>query len=375
LDRFLVPPLPVADPFELTVVQAEGGKPLAKGVVPDEAMQKALADMLAGAGGAAEVTLAQGAIAEGWGGAVMSLLDSAAGLPEWQVSVRGNEARVTGQAADRAARDAVVAAIGSEVLTVSAEIGFGPRILLPAALGEVLAKHQDCGPLALPDAPLAGWGVGAKVLVAGRMASDEGRLALYHALGTAIGDREALLDIEVLNPELCAIEAALPRAPSKGFKVIFGFGDRADPNPAGRYFVGENPVIDVVIPADVTAGNLWISIVDVTGSVFHLLPNLNRPENDVATLRAGKTGEVPVRVAYSVAEATGTPKMAFLVDDSIMGKSKIVILHAPEPVFAELRPMSESVASFAAALAGKESGEDIAPVFSIDSRILTTENP
>ena len=155
--------------------------------------------------------------------------------------------------------------------------------------------------------------------------------------------------------------------------MIFGFGDRPDPNPAARYFVGENPVIDVVIPADVTGGNLWVSIVDVTGSVFHLLPNLNRPENDVVTLRAGQTGEVTVRVAYSLAEATGTPKMAFLVDDSIMGKSKIVVLYAPQPVFDTLRPMSESVESFAAALAGQEVQDTPAPLFSIDARILTTE--
>jgi serine/threonine-protein kinase len=375
LDRFLVQPLPVADPFVLTVAQAADGKPLAKGFVPDEATQKALADMMRQAGGTAEVTLAQGAIADGWGGEVTALLSRAAGLAEWQVSVSGNEVRITGMAADRAARDAAAAAMTSDVLTVSADIGFGPRILLPDAVRAVLEVHQDCGPLSLPDAPPAGWGAGAKVLVAGRMASDATRLALFQALGSAIGDREALMDIEVLNPELCAIEAALPRAPSKGFKVIFGFGDRTDPNPAGRYFVGENPVIDVVVPADVTTGNLWISIVDVTGSVFHLLPNLNRPENDIATLRGGKGGEVSVRVAYSVAEATGTPKMAFLVDDSIMGKSKIVILHAPEPVFSELRPMSESVESLAAALAGKESGEGMAPVFSIDSRILTTEKP
>jgi serine/threonine-protein kinase len=374
-DRFLVAPLPVADPFTLVVTQARGAAPKAEGHVPSAEVQAALAARLAQAGGTAEVTLAQGALAEGWGAEVVALVGKAAVLPEWQVSVSGNAVRVTGTADDRAARDAAVAGLQSAVLAVSSDIAFGPRVLLPEAVQAVLAAHQDCGPLALPDPPLAGWGVGAKVLVAGRMASEAGRLALYEALAADIGDRSALLDIEVLNPELCAIEAALPRAPSKGFKVIFGFGDRTDPNPAGRYFVGENPVIDIVIPPDVTTGNLWVSIVDVTGSVFHLLPNLNRPENDVAALRGGQAGEVTVRVAYAVAEATGTPKMAFLVDDSIMGKSKIVILHAPEPVFADLRPMSESVESFAAALAGKETGEGMAPVFSIDSRILTTETP
>lgn len=374
-DRFLETPLPVVSPYVLTVVRPADGVMTATGHVPTPALLAALEERVKAAGGTTEASLAQGAIAEGWGPEVISLLDRLAPLPEWRLAVTDNTAQVSGMAADRASRDSMLASLTSGVLAVSSDIGFGPVILPPALVQDVLAARQDCGPLVLGDAPAAGWGVGAKVLVSGRMASEAGRLALFDAVNAVIGDRTALLDIEVLNPELCAIEAALPRAPSRGFKVIFGFGDRGDPNPAGRYFVGENPVIDVVIPADVTAGNLWVSIVDVTGAVFHLLPNLNRPANDVATLRAGQPGEVTVRVAYSVAEATGTPRMAFLVDDSIMGKSKIVILHAPEPVFDELRPMSESVASFAAALAGKETGAGMTALFSVDSRILTTEKP
>jgi serine/threonine-protein kinase len=210
-------------------------------------------------------------------------------------------------------------------------------------------------------------------VVNGRMATEEARSRLHAALTAAIGDREALVDVEMLNPTLCTIEARLPQAKPAGFKVIFGFGDRPDPNPAARYFVGENPVIDVVIPADVTEGFLWVSIVDVTGSVFHLLPNLNRPDNAVATLREGRPGEVTVRVAYSVTEATGTPKMAFLVDDTVMGKSKVVILHAPRQVFDSLRPMSESADGFAAAIAAQDRTDGLGSLFSIDSRVLLTE--
>ena len=377
-DRFLVPALPVVSPYILTIERpARADGPVATGYVPTAAMQTALTDRMTAGGGHAEVTLADGTIAQGWAPEVLAILDQVATLPEWRVTVSDDTARVVAIAPDRATRDAQNAAFAAAkgALKISAEITFGPPILARETVEAVAAAHQDCGPLAVPDAPMTGWQAGSKVVVTGRMASDAQRLKLYDALVAAIGDRSALVDVEILNPQLCAVEAALPRAPSRGFGVIFGFGDRPDPNPAARYFVGENPVIDVVIPADLTKGNIWVSLIDVTGSVFHLLPNLNRPVNDVASLRAGRTGEVTVRVAFSVAEATGTPKMAFLVDDSIMGKSKIVVLYAPQPVFDTLRPMSESVESFAAALAGKEEQDAPSPLFSVDSRILTTERP
>ena len=376
-DSLFAPAIPVISPYELTVAHVADQAPTAAGHVPTPALQAALAERMAKANGTAEIALGTGTIPETWGPEVMAILDHVAALPEWRVAVRDSAVQVTGMAADRATRDAAQAALTAAkgALKVTAAIDFGPRILLPNVVQNIAAAHQDCGTLSIGDAPVTGWGTGAKIIVTGRMATDAQRLKLYDALTAAIGDRSALVDVEILNPQLCAIEAALPGAPSRGFGVIFGFGDRPDPNPAARYFVGENPVIDVVIPADVTTGNIWVSIVDVTGSVFHLLPNLNRPVNDVATLREGNTGEVTLRVAYSLAEATGTPKMAFLVDDSIMGKSKIVVLYAPQPVFDTLRPMSESVESFAAALAGQEAADAPAPLFSVDARILTTEKP
>ena len=76
---------------------------------------------------------------------------------------------------------------------------------------------------------------------------------------------------------------------------------------------------------------------------------------------------------YGLAEAAGTARMAFVVDDTALGKSKVVVLHAKGPVFAALRPMSESVDSFAAALARTEGGADLAGRFTVDSRLFTTE--
>lgn len=376
LDGLFAPAIPVASPYTLLVEQAPDKPPVARGTMPAPDLVAALKERIGKAGGTADVTLASGAIPETWGTEVMALVDRLGALPQWRLSVTDTAAAVTGTAPDRVARDAALAALPTGgAIKVTAEIGFGPQILTAEAIRPVLDAAQDCGPLTVTAPPAGGWGVGASLIVTGRMATDAARLRLYDAMVEVIGDREVTVDVEILNPNLCAIEAALPRAPSEGFQVIFGFGDRPDPNPAARYFVGENPTIDVVIPAAVTDGYIWVSLVDVTGSVFHLLPNLNRPENDVASLRAGQTGDVTVRVAYSVAEATGTPKMAFLVDDSIMGKSKIVILHAPRQVFETLRPMSESVSSFAAAIAGQEEQDQMSSLFSIDARILTTESP
>jgi serine/threonine-protein kinase len=374
-DRLSAPKVPVADPYVLEVARAEGAAPQAKGFAPTPELVTAVTERVTKAGGTATVTHATGPIAEGWGPDVVALIDALAPLPEWSLAVSGNQARVTGLTADRAQRDRIVAALPDlpKAIALTSDIVLGPRLLGAEAVAPIVAAGADCGPLDLQPPPAGGWGLGARIVVNGRMATEEARSRLHAALTAAIGDREALVDVEMLNPTLCTIEARLPQAKPAGFKVIFGFGDRPDPNPAARYFVGENPVIDVVIPADVTEGFLWVSIVDVTGSVFHLLPNLNRPDNAVATLREGRPGEVTVRVAYSVTEATGTPKMAFLVDDTVMGKSKVVILHAPRQVFDSLRPMSESADGFAAAIAAQDRTDGLGSLFSIDSRVLLTE--
>ncbi len=364
----LAPELPVAAPFTFEASRLDGVE-LAKGFAPDEATMTALD----GRFGEGAVTLAQGAVAPSWGADVIGLLDQVSKLPEWSLAVSDNTAAISGLAPDRATREALQASLTGGALETSVTLDLAPRVLPLETAQAVLQEHADCGPLSFGKKPEGNWGLSDQIVIRGRLAEQGSRVRMFEAMQAVAGDRDVLIDVEILNQNLCKIEQALPRAESRGFGVIFGFGDRPDPNPAGRYFVGENPAIDVVIPADVTSGYLWVSIVDVTGSVFHLLPNLNRPDNTVEGLRAGQTGEVVVRVAFGVEEAKGTTKMAFMVDDSVLGKSKVVVLHADAPVFDSLRPISESTGSFAAALASEEDGADMVEVFSIDSRILTTE--
>ena len=371
LTPLFAPALPTAAPFTLIAENPGNGVISASGHAPDDTARTALIRLL---GDGAVIELAQGAIAPSWGEDVLAVLTRVAALPEWRVAVADNAVTISGLTEDRDALEAITKDLSQTgALQATLDLQLGPRFLTADTVLPVLAENADCGPLTLGDEPATGWGLGAKLIVTGRMAEQGSRARLAEALNRVIGDRSVLLDLEILNGNLCKIEQALPLAGSRGFGVIFGFGDRQDPNPAARYFLGENPAIDVLIPAEVTTGYLWVSIVDVTGSVFHLLPNVNRPDNQIATLRAGQDGAVLLRVAYGIEEAKGTTKMAFIVDDTVLGKSKVVVLHSEDPVFESLRPISESTDSFAAALASQEDGADMAEFFSIDARILTTE--
>jgi eukaryotic-like serine/threonine-protein kinase len=236
----------------------------------------------------------------------------------------------------------------------------------------VLATGADCGPLDLLDPPEAEYAMGERIAVIGRVAVAQTRVALYDAISAMSGDRQVILDVELLNRGLCLVEDALAGIPSAGIEMRLGFGDRPGDNPSGRYYVGENPVIDVVLPPAVTEGHLWVSIIDVKGAVFHLLPNINWQETAVPVLRQGHDGEVPVRVAFAVDEARGNGRLAFLVDGTTLGKNKVLVLHSAAPLFDDLRPTSESADSFAEALAEAVSGRDAPDWVTADSRILIT---
>lgn len=368
--------VPQVDPFTLTVQRIAAQETTVSGFVPSDDARDAVTKAVAPIGGKVSVDLATGPIAESWAQDVVSLITRLRDLEEFDLAVSNDSAKVTGLTLDRSLRDRLATDLNAPIgaLTPTTEIVLGPRILPGAQLDPMLAAASDCGPLRLLDPPVAGYGLGDTVTVVGRLADPAARVALYDSLAASVGDRKVAVDVEVLNPNLCLIEAALPNTGPGGFDVRFGFGDRTEPNPSGRYFVGDNPVIDVVIPASVNGGYLWVSLLDVTGNVYHLVPNIGRPDFDIATLRAGATGDATVRVAFSVPEAQGTPKLAFLVDDTTLGKSKILVLHADTPVFEAARPTTESAAGFAAALSERKLAGGLKDL-TADSAILTTERP
>ena len=370
LDSLTGPKYPAADPYTLVASRDEGGAVLAVGHAPTVESRDALIGLMAELGGEAELILASGDIPDNWGSDVVTLIDAVSNLPEWRVVLNGAQVRVTGLTNDRAEQQQISALLQSGMpatLNGSAEISLGPRILQPATVAATLDQYADCGELTLVGAPGVGYGDGATISVSGKVADVSTRATLADALVAMVGNRNVDLQVDVLNPTLCLVDSALPQVPSGGFDVQFRTGSNDASNPSGRFFVGENPVIDVVIPADVSDGYLFVSALDVSGNIFHLLPNLLIEDNSVTALRAGRNGPVTIRVAHPLAAAQDGSKLAFTVDDSSLGKTQVLVLHTQDQVFDGLRPTTESAGGFASAL-GQRSGM----IMSLDSRILTT---
>lgn len=373
LDGLLGPRLPLADPFVLTVEKPEGSGPIAVGHMPTPEALTGFTTLIDTEGGNADLTLARGEIPPNWAEDVQALLSRIGGLEEYRMDVSGVQVEITGMTENKALRAALLDTLQDAfpgALTGTIRIEQGPRLLPAARLMPLLETHADCGPLKLVAPPPPGYGTGDAVIIQGKMAKGATRSKLRDAIAAIAGDRQISIDAQLLNPALCQIETALPSAPASGAQVNFGFGDRKDPNPTGRYFVGENPVIDVILPAGMTDGYIWVSVLDVSGNVFHLLPNVNRPDNAIATLRQGADGPLTVRVAYGLNEATSPERIAFLVDDSTLGKSKILVLTSTQDLFEGIRPTTESAASYTEALtAARAAGGQIR---SLDSAILVT---
>ncbi len=369
------PSLPVADPYRLSIAKASDSAPRAVGFVPADDIASALRDQMQQQDGTFDLTLASGAIAESWGTDMLRVVDAIDEMDSWRVSLSGNLAEIEGSTTSRPIYDAVLAAFDAGAmgaLNGAPDLRLDEIILAPEQLDPILNTFADCGRLTLVNRPIAGYGPESPVVVGGVMSSEESRAALSSALSEVVGSRSVRVDVDILNATLCLIESVLPKAPSSAIDVAFYQGDQDNnPNPTGEFVVGENPVIDVELPAEVTDGFLTVSVLDVSGNVFHLLPNLNREDNSVSALRDGTDGPVSIRVAYSIEESQQSGGLAFRVDDSTLGKSKILVIHSSEPLFNEMRPTSESAISYSEALL-EEDRNMSARIYSLDSRILET---
>ncbi|WP_375176003.1 serine/threonine-protein kinase [Pseudooceanicola sp.] len=374
LNGIIGPRYPVADPYALIVERSFGTDPAAVGNVPSPEVGAEISTIMEGMDGTADLTLATGEISENWGAGVAEVLREAAVLEEFRLVVNGNQVQLTGLAPGRAEKSSVEAALADGFpggLTGSVSLDLGPRLLEPDTIQPLLSQYADCGHLRLVTPPPLGYGLEDQVIVTGRFADEASRRGLQSAIRAQAGDRTVRVEGEILNEALCRVDAALPGAAPGGFELVMGFGDREGENVSGSYKVGDNPVLDLRLPNDIQDGFLYVTVIDVKGDVFHLLPNRIRPENNIEALREEADAGV-VRLAFGLEEAQGTGRIAFTVDDSVLGKSKIVILHSETPLFDELRPTTESAASYADALGDlRDQGE--LTVTSMDTAILTTE--
>ncbi|MEO5613926.1 MAG: serine/threonine-protein kinase [Cypionkella sp.] len=226
-----------------------------------------------------------------------------------------------------------------------------PGPLAVAALTDLLAQSQDCGPLTLSNPPVAGYAETDPVQVSGRTASGTSEAALKTSLTALTGKRPLELTLEPLNPGICGVLNALPPLGSGKVAVSLGYGDRADPNAGGRYVTGENPVIDLTVPE--SAGYLSVAIIDGSGQVLQLLPGSAQPD-------PGK-----FRVAFPVVEA-GIGRPALVVNPAGLGLAMILVLRSEAAL--EAGPVIEPVGTFVARLKR-------AKLVAMDQRLLSLTAP
>ncbi|PWJ16576.1 serine/threonine-protein kinase [Jannaschia seohaensis] len=371
------PPLPHVTPYTLAAA-AGGGAPTISGHAPDAEIAAALAgtwqEVTGGAAPEGAFTLATGMPDPDWPAHVSDLMTLAATLDDWTISVSDNTARLTGLAETLAARAALEGALEEWTtlsgMTVTTEVIAGPRSLERAALSPTLAAVSDCGPLSLSGDNFP-YSLGDTVTVTGDVAVNGTAQELSARLAPLIGDRSLRIETDTLNPELCAIRAALPDARGAGVSLRLGSGEESSENLAGIYRTGEFVVADLLLPQGLEEAHLWVSVVDNTGLAFHVVPNQNRPETSVGKMGTLEGGLRRIPLLGTLEQLRARPDLggfALRVDDELYGKAEIVAIVSSEPLF-ELRPSKESVAAFAEALAA-ETARRPDTVLSVSSRIL-----
>ncbi|ABL70528.1 serine/threonine-protein kinase [Paracoccus denitrificans] len=357
----LVPDLPLVQPWRL---EAAGGEaPRLAGPAPDTASAGRIAAAFAAANGGDPppdaLSPARGMPTPGWAEAVERLFPALQGLQDWTVLVTDMRAEVTGTAATPAERDAAAArlaewaqATGMELV---ARLAAAPALLMPADLDALLAHAASCGPLA-SDLPQGGAPPGAGVTIRGALPDAAAATALAETLRPALGDRTLRLEVETLSPSLCRILAAASDLPEGGIGIRLAEAKRPEPSLTGIYRPGDNPVADVLIPAELAAtpeAELWVAV-EETGQVFNVLPNAGDQETRLDRIGRPEGTLRRVRVLWPADDpGLGQGRIAFRVNDRDFGKAGIFAFVTRGPLFDERRPGDESAAAFAEALAAR----------------------
>lgn len=358
LPGFTTPALPVASPYSLTAsFQDQTGR--LGGNAPDADTAASLRAAFAGSTGVTPpidaLTLATGLPSPDWPGHAADLLGLLQPLQRWDMLVEDTSANLSGLAPDRAARVALDAALAewqaNAGMTLTTDIMAGPERLDPATLDPVLADLSTCGPLA-QDSDGSAYALSDTITLTGDVAAPTDVAAVDAALTPLIGDRDLRILTTTLNSDLCAIRAVLPPAPPGAVSIWLGRGDTGEAALTGVFRTDENPVVDIQLPADITGASLWVMVVDNTGKVFHILPNINRTDHLIDDLGNVQNGLRRIRVLWSLDEFSADPKrLAMQVTDGDYGKSEVIAILSRAPLFDMRRPRDESVTSLAEALA------------------------
>ncbi|MEF9606029.1 serine/threonine protein kinase, partial [Paracoccus sp. PXZ] len=168
------------------------------------------------------------------------------------------------------------------------------------------------------------------------------------------------LETETLSPSLCQIRAAAAGLPEGGIGIRLSEAGRPEPSLTGIYRPGDNPVADVLIPAELAAtpgAELWVAV-EETGQVFNVLPNAGDQETRLDRIGQPEGALRRVRVLWPADDpGLGQGRIAFRVNDRDFGKAGIFAFVTRGPLFDERRPGDESATAFAEALTARRAAE------------------
>ncbi len=360
-------PLPVVSPYEFTARVDRDGTAELSGFMPDlqsvDQISSVFATVADGSDINAALELADGVPSPDWPSLMQDLLGLAQGLEDWQLEVSDMSAEfsaITQNGAARAELEAALAAFSdANGLTIKQNLVAGPAVLPVPQVQEMLTNLATCGPFSVTPNPSGSYALYDTITVTGDIANAADEAALLNALAPQIGDRKLRLETVTLNEDLCAIRNVLPDAPSANLSIWLGDGGTGEPVLSGIYTTHQNPIVEVHVPSTLNDGSLWVMVVDNTGKVFHVLPNVNNAKHDIASLGQVKNGVRQVRVLHSVAEfQADNSKLAMRVDPTSYGKSEVVAVLTRSDLFDLRRPRDESVTSVAEALADAFVGKE-----------------
>ncbi|PUB17268.1 serine/threonine protein kinase [Yoonia sediminilitoris] len=357
-DRFMTPPLPVAAPYQLDLSFAQDGPPTLTAHAPNEVIASQFRDAVSASLGApptGDITLATGQPSDAWPTNVATLIGLAARLKTGSVAIADQSAQVGGLAVDVPTKTAVIADLTAFATQagwrVTSDIAAGPLRLSEKTLLAALDTTTGCGPLSVSGATDGNFAVSDPITIAGNLADAASNDVIRTALQPFVGERPITLNTQLLNPELCMIRQALVQAPTNIVSLSVADGETGERRLSGVFTTDENPVVDVMIPAQFGQAALWVMAVSADGSVFHVIPNAKNGQTRIDQLAPAENGLHRIRVLHDIDDFIANPDLlAVRIKNGDYGKSEVIAILSTEPLWDGRRPTQESVASTAQAL-------------------------
>ncbi|HEU0223470.1 MAG TPA: hypothetical protein VFR34_14835, partial [Paracoccaceae bacterium] len=252
-----------------------------------------------------------------------------------------------GTARTAAERDSVIAAAeaaareGGLNLTTRIALAVGPLDL--AELRAAVNQLATCGPLEVTGGDGRSLPPGASVTIGGATSRPEERGLIENGIRPLLQGRPLTLQLGVINPPVCKVLNILPAKSDPRYEFTFTHGDRPGNVENGTYRSGENPVIKLRFPAELT-GYLDVFFAGVDDSAYNLLPHVNRPEHALEDIGTVTNGTREITISYPVAEDSPST-LAMEVADPF-GVNLLVAVVTPRPLFNKIPILAMSIEAF-----------------------------